>query len=168
MIWTDEQIAALRAITPKDTAEAFGAKYGISKNGVVKKAWRLGIKFAVLGAWEAEDLETLTRLCGDKTAKEIAAILGRNEDNIHKQASRMGMSFKERRSHKISTPRPRARDRKVYATPVQIIRVTERTIDYCPQCHAPVSNWSQHYERMDHIEPRLQAWYEQQAAKRSA
>ncbi len=168
MIWTDEQIAALKAITPEDTAAAFGAKYGISKNGVIKKAWRLGVKFVRAYDWAPADLETLTRLCGDKTAKEIAAILGRNEDNIHKQASRMGMSFKERRSCKISAPRPRARDRRVHASPVQVIRVFERELAYCPQCHAPVSNWSQHYERMGHIEPRLQAWYEQQAAKRSA
>ncbi len=162
-LWTPEQVEILRKADPRAGVHVFQKLFGYGETSIRKKARQLGIKFIASAGWTPEQIDRVKNAPPSLTARELAKEIGKSLAAVHHKRHKLGITGVPGSRRPKSEPA-----RKVHATPIQIIRVTERTIDYCPQCHAPVSNWSQHYERMGHIEPRLQAWYEQQAAKRSA
>lgn len=94
--------------------------------------------------WKAEQLEALRR-CDGGTVEAAMAATGRSARAVEHKARELGMTLHGyRRSHSY-VKAPAVRPAKMPKRVVVISRV-----EYCPKCHAPVSNWQGHFERTGH------------------
>lgn len=169
--WTPEKIEALKNIQPGISARAFGRIHGIDNDSVRNKAAKLGIKFLPPCRWTKEDVSRLRQLVPTHTAKELSIEFHRNPKAIHTQCQRVGIHAvpeiersRQRRAAKEAIPkepkaaRPPKPMKEPAPKPIRLVSrpaksVYRPALEYCSQCHAPVSNWGEHFERMGHRRP---------------
>ena len=164
--WTAVQMEALRRVPidrPQMTCRAFAVEQGMTVETVRHWARKIGFQFYSGFFWDAQDVERLRSLAPEKTLRELAAELGRSPRAVRSKLAALGLKCAHQprpRREPAATPQP-VRVRVVrlpkektasIAAPRRIRprRIEVSRIEYCPRCHAPVSNWGEHFERMGH------------------
>lgn len=110
--------------------------------------------------WTEHEIARLKQLSGTMSSSEIGKILGRTKDAVKAQRNRWGLpSFipaYARASEVVqAAPEPPKTSpvalRQAPKPPLRqkAVRI-EGTVEYCPECHAPVSNWDDHFYRSGH------------------
>ena len=115
--------------------------------------------------WSDFVLNQLKELAGQFSASHISAQIGRSTEGVRKMTKKLGLkSF-------VSTPpkpRPAARRTPVerqdtpkpFLSPTKPVTLRKASVknnvsfpplDYCMNCHSPVSDWHGHEARMSHM-----------------
>jgi hypothetical protein len=161
-LYSEADCALLRELAGKVTAKEAAARLGRTCAQIWEKARRMRIAFLDSSAWTEEESERLRGLAGRVTAARAAELLGRTAFAVRGKALRMGIPFKreprpkresvERRLVKREIARQAAPSATAACRPARVRdrRMEVSRVEWCGECHAPVSNWQQHYERMGH------------------
>jgi hypothetical protein len=162
--WTPEQNAMLIDAAGALTAKELAKKVRRSAKAVRSQAEALGVTLMrwkpeeMHGYWAPEAEARLRALAPTHTPTQASVALGRTDRSVRIKAAKMGLRMRDGRMRLGSAARARgpAKRQKV-AKPIELVRARPKPvaqevpcIEFCPECHAPVSNWAQHYERMGH------------------
>lgn len=116
--------------------------------------------------WTEEEVKQLRKLAKTMPTPEIAIIMGRSRDSVKNKMDRAWIPrFIPPKA--IETP---AEMPEVVIEPVVVASVPEikedpkpvlhkpvvrdySVIEWCPECHSPVSNWTDHQQRLGHKRP---------------
>ncbi|MFP5277013.1 MAG: hypothetical protein ACLGPM_07850 [Acidobacteriota bacterium] len=157
--WTEKQFEMLRNVKPGVSIIQFARQIGKSDEAVRHWARKFGIKFVPQRTWTAEDVSSLRNMEERLTIQEAAEALHRTPRGVRAKAEQLGVKLRPKGRPKKDSPPRRCTPRKIGRTlarrrrePVAVARAVSR-LEWCSQCHAPVSNWSQHFERMGHRRP---------------
>ena len=122
--------------------------------------------------WSDFELNQLKELAGQFSAVHISAQIGRSVEGVRKQIKKLRLkSFVSTppKPHPVRPHKPVTEPKEVKAVQPKPIRpvapvkpkfVRESTVknnssfpplEWCTNCHAPVSSWSDHENRMKHI-----------------
>lgn len=111
--------------------------------------------------WSDFELNQLKELAGQFSAVHISALIGRSVEGVRKQIRKLGL-----KSFQNTPPKPRPRaagkpvERKDTPKPVlspikptvlrkaNVTHVSYPPLEWCSQCHSPVSNRIDHQNRM--------------------
>lgn len=115
--------------------------------------------------WTPEETKKLVKLAGKMSGPQIAKILKRTRDSVKGKIERMGLPKFDRSAKPIViAPVPPPEPPKPVAVPqlrqpIKPLRQKAPSreyapLEYCPECHAPVSNWSDHLIRMPECRKR--------------
>jgi hypothetical protein len=115
--------------------------------------------------WSDAELFILREKAGKVSAAEIGKEVGRGTEGVKKMIGKLGLQGygpvakprtpatpKPPREAKIKEPKP-----PVLRKPLPVKKATFKrpkvlgTVEWCPNCHAPVSNWGAHLERMAYM-----------------
>jgi len=122
--------------------------------------------------WTEEELTKLKELAGQFPAPHISAQIGRSAEGVRKQIKKLGLksfvntppkprpvrphkTVGETKGVKAVQPKP-----KTPVAPIKPKMLRESTVknsvsfpplDYCMNCHSPVSDWHGHEARMSHM-----------------
>jgi hypothetical protein len=146
--WTGAQIAELRkGVAASVPVDDLAEQLGRTRRAVENMMCRLGLDSASKWRrWSARE-DALLRRQGGRTIREAVAVLGRcgrNRKAITARARVLGVQLCDARGLHRGTA-------VVRSTPSELGIRTR--IEWCPQCHAPVSNWQEHHARMGHRRP---------------
>lgn len=116
--WTDERLAQFRDLYAQGLSHSqIGARMGITKNGSVSKAQRLGLEARGRGfgsPWTDELMGRLCRLYAQGHSHSmIAAALGMSKNAVLGKATRLGLEGR-RGLHKPAAAAGKPRKRKLY------------------------------------------------------
>ena len=174
---TPEQMDALRNVPPGISGQQFAQMHGVGEEAVRHWVRKLGITLTPASRWTEKQNQQLRDLAPTHTATQIAALIGRSRSSVWSKAHVLGVEPvreglrppkrlarapkppKAAPGPKLCRPRKAAAStpRKTKAAPakaaVPIRKPTPPQLEYCPTCHAPVSNWQEHYKRMGHRRP---------------
>ena len=115
--------------------------------------------------WSDFELNQLKELAGQFSAVHISDQIGRSVEGVRKQIKKLGLKSFQNAPPK---PRPAASGKPVEAkdTPKPVVAPMKPTVlrkasvknnisfpplDYCMNCHSPVSDWQSHESRMSHM-----------------
>jgi len=156
-LYSEADCALLRELAGKVTTKEAAARLGRTCAQIWEKARRMRIAFLDPSAWTEEESERLRGLAGRVTAARAAELLGRTAFAVRGKAVRMGIPFKreprpKREPVKREIARQAAPSAIAACRPARVRgkRMEVSRLEWCGECHAPVSNWQQHYERMGH------------------
>lgn len=170
--WLAQEDARLREAASELSARTLGAELGRSAKAVWSRALILGITLARpkpqdrRGYWPPALEARLRALAATHTAAEAAKALGRSERSVWMKAAKMAVRLRDGRkrldgkvpvSHKAKAARPAAATTEKTRRPIALVEGRRKPavyevcrVEWCKECHAPVSNWGQHYERTGH------------------
>ena len=122
--------------------------------------------------WSDFELNQLKELAGQFSAVHISAQIGRSVEGVRKQIRKLGLkSFVSTppKPHPAPVHRPVVEPKETKAiqpkpkppvAPIKPKMLRESTVknsvsfpplDYCMNCHSPVSDWQSHESRMSHM-----------------
>jgi hypothetical protein len=145
--WTDEQIEMLRTAPRGTTTAELARRIGKTYPAVRHMAMRLKVALPTKPEWSAAEILAL-RACEGMSVEAVMAVTGRSARGVEGKARQLSIQltgYQKRRmpaGRILSKPKPPRRE-----------VVIASQIEYCPRCHAPVSNWHQHFERTGHRRP---------------
>ena len=115
--------------------------------------------------WSDFELNQLKELAGQFSAVHISALIGRSVEGVREQIRKLGL-----KSFVTTPPKPRPAARgtpverqdtpKSVLSPIKPVTVRKASVknsvsfpplDYCMNCHSPVSDWQSHESRMSHM-----------------
>ena len=155
--WRPEEIEALRSADPASTISALAHKLQCREGRLRILAGNIGVHLRTLRPWSAAEEILLKDLAGILSVAAIAARIERTEKSVRARAVALGISLR----HKVRGERRRScpavvrtQQPKQHVTrPAKPSTAYVTRIEYCPQCHAPVSDWSGHFQRLGHRRP---------------
>lgn len=172
--WTEEQNAVLRDAAGKLTARELAKRLGRSAKAVRSQALMLGVELMrwkpeeMRGYWSPELEARLRGLAPTHTPTQAAAELGRTDRSVRLRAAKIGLRMRDGRkrqgqrsgisgeraasARKVGKPRTATVKASIALMPALRRPAASEVsrLEWCPECHAPVSNWAQHYERSGH------------------
>lgn len=105
--------------------------------------------------WSEEQINQLFKLRNDELSlARIAEVMNRSKDSIRhkiKWLSQQTTDYVPRLKKTTKKEPPKVQPIPLETKPMRRPKpeiVVHRLIDYCGNCHAPVSNWTEHLERM--------------------
>lgn len=115
--------------------------------------------------WSDMEITQLRELAGHFSAPYISAQIGRSVEGVRKQIRKLGLKSFQNAPPK---PRPRAAGKPVerqdtpkpVLSPIKPVTLRKASVknnvsfpplDYCMNCHSPVSDWQSHESRMSHM-----------------
>ncbi len=153
LTWTESDFEDLRNVKPGTSHREFAKDHNKSGESVRLWAHRLGIRFESRPGRRPHDVERIRELAKTCTAKQAAEHVTLKLKGLHKLAQRNGFKFLPARAPAApkAQRQPRAKVQSIRSAkaPRRVV-VYAAPIEYCPVCHAPVSDWRGHYERMGH------------------
>lgn len=108
--------------------------------------------------WNTEEIEKLKTLAGTMSSSKIGKLLGRTKDAVKNKIifldlPRFAITFEV---HQKKAPAPKEPMMALYKNHAAEARrllprlMAPTKIEWCPECHSPVSNWAEHEERQGH------------------
>ena len=111
--------------------------------------------------WTDGELTILKQMAGKYSAPQIAEKLGRGRDGVLKKIKRLGLPVYDQnsapsargivkcvRSAKDARSKRKVSDNAPVVRRPAVTHVSYPPLEWCPTCHAPVSNWTDHEYRM--------------------
>ncbi len=118
----------------------------------------------IFSKWTEQEIATLRKLAGKNSGKEISKEIGRGYDGIQKMIRKLGLPRYEFTGQQRTLTVVNKSPKDTHQSPVKsssstllrkpqkpynLDRITVKgSVEWCPSCHSPVSNWSEHRERM--------------------
>jgi len=165
-VWTAEQIEMVRSAVPGTPARRVARKAGHTARETMHKAAELGVTLVRHLHWTPEQVELLRAKGAALDCAKLAALTGKSPRGVRSKADALGIRVKA--SARMWGPKKRRTPGKRRGVvdaramspaagsgrPMRLVPARKRSeasrLEWCPECGAPVSNWQQHTERMEH------------------
>lgn len=154
--WTPEEKQRLLDMSGKMPKAEIAAELNRTISAVEEMSRILGKSVCPPPAvWSPEQMAELkSMVAAGLTGQTIADKLGRTLLAVHHRCSIAGISMRARGQRREKRPRSAPRVARA-PQPKPQLTVIESRLYYCPDCHAPVSDYRAHMDRMGCIAPWL-------------
>lgn len=100
---------------------------------------------AIIGTpWTQQEINQLKELAGTIPAPQVAQKIGRGRDGVLKMIRKLGLPGYSQ----SAAPKKEPVKEVVEAPKINRHLVSHSPLEWCPNCHAPVSEWDAHLGRM--------------------
>ena len=145
--WPASDVAYLRTNARTLTLHQMAEHLGRTFFQVECKMTREKIKYGTFEfVWTPAREAKLRSLLGKQTCQQIAETLGTTYHVVKRHGERERLSFARTKKPKPVQVKPEV-VRVKSDPPTRVCEIVGR-LTWCPTCHAPVSNWQEHKERM--------------------
>lgn len=152
-MWSKADECYLRELNSKKTVRELAKIMGRSCSAVERHIRAMGLQRYSARNWRPEEDALLREMEGDSVTV-VSTRIGRSPLSVRGRARRLGVRLKFDGQKPVPSQAARKRRQTCESVPAKVRRApSESRLEWCSQCHAPVSNWQEHFERMGHRRP---------------